>query len=636
MTILAQLKNINISYGPRTLFKNAALSINKGEKIGLLGLNGHGKSTLYKILNAELVPDSSTPPFIFDKNVNEFTLLKIPQDIQECQNLNLSVSDFYLNFYPNLLEPTLVLNKINEELSREMTEELMNSQHELMNKIEQHNGWQIQDQYLSFLESFGLHDTGQSIESLSGGEQRKILLAIGLSCPHEIVLWDEPTNHLDIETIQKFETLIKNQPKTFLITTHDRYLLNNVCGKIFSIEGSLIREFSGSYDHYLEAMEREQEELEKEITKNQNTFRREQAWMRQGIKARGTRSKKRVERFNDLNKKLQNLKGKKKKEQSWELIHSGRKTKRLMEIEQGEFCYDSKTIFKELDLAIYRGDKIGLLGPNGSGKTTLLKLIEGKLNFQKGNEKRADDLKIVRFDQNRKELNPNINLLETIGRGKEFIIMHDGKELHVRSYLKRFFFDDYQMERPVHTLSGGEKNRLQLALFLAQAADLWIFDEPTNDLDIPTIELLIDMLSNYQSALIIVSHDRAFIDDLVDQSWYLNNHNIDIFMGGYSQLQNFLETEKQVDKKSYPKNDTNDLKAKNKPSNKQKLRWQGIEKEISEVESDIQKIETQIAKFDYINDNHDKLNDLNKDLKNKQQTLEDLYEEWDQLSSIMG
>jgi ATP-binding cassette subfamily F protein uup len=639
MTILCQLKNINISYGSKVIFENAEFSINRGDKIGLIGLNGHGKSTLFKILNGTIIPDSSTPSFSFDKNNEFFNILNIPQDTKGLPRNDLSIEQFFLNFYPQLLKTFVDLKNIEEAIGTDPSEKNLETQATLLREIDEQNGWSIQQQYHSFLKDMGIGQLDKTTQDLSGGETRKLLLAVGLSCPHEIVLWDEPTNHLDFDTIKYFEDQLKYQNKTFVLTTHDRYLMENVCKQIFSIDQYRVMRFEGSYPQFLEYLEEQERIRQEQISRVSNQQRRELAWMRQGIKARGTRSKKRVDNFHAINQKLKDLRSKTRTQKTWELVHSGRKTKKLLTIEDISFAYpDSNNLFENLDIQIWREDKIGLLGPNGSGKTTLLKLLEGQLNPSSGNLRSADQLKVVRFDQMRQELPLEMSPIDFIGDGKDFVNLFDGSELHVRSYLKRFFFDDYQIERPIHTLSGGEKNRLQLASFLCQSADLWIFDEPTNDLDIPTIELLTQMLRDYKSAVIIVSHDRAFLDDVVDMTWVLSNKNIEVFSGGYSQAKEFLESVEPLTEKEKALENKSKNKATTKVSNKQKMRWKVIEEELLMAETAVEELEEQLGSIDYSQQDDElpaKLAQLNQALENKKQELDNLYAEWNELSEIM-
>ena len=459
MAILCSLKNINLAFGHKIVFQNAELSINKGDRIGLIGLNGQGKSTLFNILNGQLTPDQSSPAFLFDKSNEHFDVFLVPQELEIKKFLHLDIAHYFLAFYPELYDIHTQLKHIESELLQtDDYDSLLKRQEQLITRYDELNGWNIQNNYQSYLKSFELFDHERPINNLSGGEKRKMALSIGLSCPQEFILWDEPTNHLDIETIEKFEDELKKTQKTYMIISHDRYLLNHTTDRIFHIEHGRIIQFNGTYLDYLVHLEEKQKELMKNLDKLENKHRRELAWMRQGIKARGTRSKKRVEGYHNVKSEIERIKGLSRKVADLNLYHSGRKSKTLVEIKDGQFSYEQKPIFKQLDLLVAKKDKIALIGPNGAGKTTLIKLLTNQLELTQGQYKQAQNLKAIVFDQNRETLDENKTLIEVVGEGNDYIILGNGHKKHIHSYLEGFLFTpDPSQKTCGNALRGREK-----------------------------------------------------------------------------------------------------------------------------------------------------------------------------------
>lgn len=648
MGIICNLQNMNLSFGQKVIFDDAKITINQGDRIGLIGLNGHGKSTLFNILNGTLTPDISTPPFVFDKNNDLFKLFLIPQELDTTSYPELTISDFWLSFYPEIYELHKKLKKIENELAVDYTnEKLINRQQTIMEKYEHLGAWDIENGYMSYLSHFGIERMDTPVSKLSGGEQKKLALSIGLSTKAEFILWDEPTNHLDVETIEKFEDELSSSSKTYMIISHDRYLLNYVTDRIIHIERGSINSFKGTYLQYLEYLEEKEKELAKNLDKLENKHRRELAWMRQGIKARGTRSKKRVEGYVNIKDDIANLKSRAKRVVDLSLQHSGRKSKQLVEITDASFGYTQEKLLEDINILITKSDKIALMGPNGAGKSTLLKIISGDLELSSGNRKALDDFKVITFDQKRESLDENKTPFEIVGDGQDFVHLSDGSTKHVMSYLESFLFAREQVNRPISTMSGGEKNRLQLAMFMKQSADLWIFDEPTNDLDIETIELLERELSDYKAGVIIVGHDRAFLDNTCKTTWLVHDKKIEVFEGGYSQVAPYmqaLEMEKKAIESANNKKPKgqSQVKAKeeepstNKMSYQEKERFKVIENEIAKAEEDIEKLKTEIGSIDYSTPNKEtdkKVQKLTFNLAKKEKKLEDLFSEWEVLET---
>lgn len=588
MSLLCSIKNLNLTFGTKTLFKSAHLSISSGDRIGLLGLNGKGKSTLFKILTGEIVPDHSSPPFEFTKargdgdDTKRFSLFYVPQELPTKGYEEYSLSEYFFVFYPEL--------KKYYETSLE--------------DFEQHQGWELIQNYESYLKYFGHENLDRKIKELSGGEQKKILLSLGLSSFANLILWDEPTNHLDIETIKLFEDELNLIQKAFMLITHDRFLLSKLTRRILHIQHGKIENFNGSYTDYLVYLENSEKAKTRLLDKLKNNLEREQAWMRQGVKARGTRSKKRVENFLELKNKVSHIKSEAKRNLDLNLSKSNRQTKILASFEELDFGYSlNKLLFKQITGQIQKGNKIGLLGRNGVGKTTLLKLITGELLPLAGKLKCAENLQIQYFSQKRDELEIDQTPYQVLGDGGDFVDLPDGGKKHVHSYFESFLFDRDDIHRPLKTFSGGEKSRLQLALNLTRPGDILIFDEPTNDLDLETIQILEEKLSAFTGAVIIISHDRAFLSTVTNKIWLLDDCKLQNFEGGYDQVAAYidaLELEQDLEADDIQPPIAQPVPQVSKPiSNKDKVRLESLFLEIETTEKKAQIIEAKIAEFDY-------------------------------------
>ncbi len=633
MSLLCSLKNISLTFGTKTLFKNAQLSVSTGDRIGLLGLNGKGKSTLFKILTGEIVPDHTTPPFEFNKargdgdESKRFSLFYVPQELPINGHEQTTLNDYFFVFYPEL--------KVLYETSYDEFERL--------------GGWTLIQNYESYLKYFGHDDLEKVVGDLSGGEQKKILLSLGLSSEANLILWDEPTNHLDIETIKLFEDELNSTSKAFMLITHDRFLLSKLTRRILQIQQGKIENFDGSYADYLTFLEQSEHSKMKLLDKLKNNLEREQAWMRQGVKARRTRSKKRVEDFLDLKDRVTTIKSEAKKTMDLTLQKSGRQTKVLVSFEDMSFKYadQPQLLFNAITGEIQKGNKIGLLGRNGVGKTTLLKLLKGDYLPTSGKLKIAHDLNVQYFSQKRDELDIDTSPYELLGDGNDFVMLPDGSKKHVISYFESFLFGRDDIKRPLKTFSGGEKSRLQLAFNLTKVGDILIFDEPTNDLDLETIQILEEKLSEFQGAVIIISHDRAFLSTVTNKVWLIDDKKLQNFEGGYDQVSPYLdalELERELntslrEDKPEIKVEAPKLVAKkvSKQTSKDKARVEVLYTEIESNEEKLKIIQEKIAGLDF-----SKLSDpknaevkiLNEAQATLQSRLSTLYRELEALEAL--
>ena len=648
--IICNIKNLSLSFGEKVIFKNADFVISSGEKIGLLGLNGKGKSCLMNLLDLKLHPDQTDPACEFVKSNTKFNVLQIPQELPIPEEDILAEEYFYFFFneYKSLKEELdKVTKQINESTNEKEQQVLISRQKDLIEEFERKEIWEHQKKYNSYLKFFNLRNLEAPIQKFSGGEKRKILLSLGLSSKKDLILWDEPTNHLDLETITKLEQELLNCTNAFVIISHDRYLLSKVTNKILQIKSTKIESFSGSYTQYLEYLSQEEEARKRLLGRLKNRLRREQDWMNQGIKARGTRSKKRVEGYLELKQKVTTIKDQAKKNLDFNLESSQRKTKVLAQIIKGSFKYPSAldSQFGDLNLTIQNKNKIGILGPNGSGKTTLIKILTDELQLTSGKIKRAEELVVGHFQQTRDELPPEDSPYDYLGEGTDSVTLINGRKMHVAGYIKKFMFTGEDLYRPLKTFSGGERNRIQLAKNLLTPADIWIFDEPTNDLDLETIQVLEAELSDYNGAVIIVSHDRAFLSAVTNKIWAISNKSIEQFNGGYSQAEQYLdilELEKQLLKEEAKEKSSSReeiiKEEKGKATNKDKQRFTNLTEIIASTEKKIEVLQQRLDTFNFAQMDEEQATfyrKINEKLEQLEEELLSHYEEHENLDKLI-
>lgn len=630
MSVLCSIKNLNLTFGNKEIFKSANVVINHGEKIGLIGLNGKGKSSLFKLLNNELTPDTN-PNFVFDKASDKLGPDRAFTTYLVTQKFHLPKDYCAVKDYFAFIEPEL--NKVKNDYDKALENADYDLQEKVMHQMDHIGFWDLANRFESYVKSFGIENLETDVRSLSGGEQRKILIALGLLSDANLILWDEPTNHLDIDSIQKLEEELLQSRKTLMIISHDRHLLSKVCDRIVHIQRGEILSYKGSYADYLETIKSQEELRIKSLSKLRNTLRREQDWMNQGIKARGTRSKKRVEGYENLKSKVGDLKSQARKKIEIGINDSGRKTKKLIEIENGKLQIEDHLLINSLNLRLAKGDKIGVLGENGVGKSTLMQALVNDKFLQASRIYRADGVTINYFDQKVEKLDMEKTPFQYLGDGEDFVHFQDGRSLHVNAYFEKFLFDKSEVQRPLSSFSGGELKRLQLALNLKNESDVWIFDEPTNDLDIESIEILEDALANFKGTVIIISHDRSFLENITNKIWYIHDKKIEKFEAGYSQVQDYLDLISI--EKSYGEVEENSettqveeepVTEKKKLTNKEKELIKKLPRLIKEKEKEIQGLEAQLAEIDYSNLDEVTSIELNKLTQNKEQAEEELLE----------
>jgi ATP-binding cassette subfamily F protein uup len=518
MSILS-INNISLAFGGPAILDMISLEIQKGQRICFLGRNGAGKSTLMKVIAGETAPDAGaivTTPGL--------RIAYLPQDVPE--GLSGTVSDIVMTGAGVLGEKLARWNSLARVHCE--TDEF----HDLQHAIDMGNGWQIQTDAKRAISQVQL-DEDTDFNTLSGGMRRRVMLARALVNDPEVLLLDEPTNHLDIQSITWLENFVLGSKLTVVFVTHDRKLLKRLATRIVEIDRGKLYDWSCDYETFLsrkqsvlDAEEREWERFDKKLAQ-------EEVWIRKGVKARRTRNEGRVRallRMRDDRRKRRERSG----SVSMAISETQRSGDRVLEVRDVSFSYEKRSVIDNLNINVLRGDKIGIMGPNGCGKSTLLKLLLGKIEPQVGTVSFGTNLIPVYFDQLREVLDPEKTVWENVAPGGGDTVFVNGIPKHVVTYLQDFLFTTERVKSPVKQLSGGERNRLVLARMFTQPSNVLVLDEPTNDLDTDTLELLEELLSEYKGTVLVVSHDREFLNNLVTSTLVFDQEgSVKEYVGGY-------------------------------------------------------------------------------------------------------
>ncbi|MEI7839980.1 MAG: ATP-binding cassette domain-containing protein [Methylococcaceae bacterium] len=529
---LLRLSNVSIAYGTHALLKHADFQLDAGERVGLLGRNGEGKSTLMKIIAGDTHADEGD---VWQQPELKLAWLAQSPDLPDDATIYDAVAS-------GLGDLGAIIARYHD-LSLTMDyddEKALNELGDLQHELEARDGWAFQQRVETTLSKLNLPPE-LKIQGLSGGWKRRVDLARSLVMDPEVLLLDEPTNHLDFESIAWLEDQVLNFQGAVLFVTHDRAFLQKLATRIVDLDRGNLVSWQGTYDDYLT---RKAAALEDEANQNAEFDKKladEEVWIRQGVKARRTRNEGRVralERLRSERSERRNVQGTAKMG-----LDSGEKSgKKVLEVSNISFKYDDRTIINDFSTLIQRGDKIGLIGANGAGKSTLLKLLLKQLEPTSGTIEQGTKLEIAYFDQLRDQLDPDMSVVDTIAHGNDFVDI-GGQQRHVISYLGDFLFSPARARSPVKSLSGGEKNRLLLARLFTRPANLIVMDEPTNDLDLETLELLEAKLLEFDGTLLLVSHDRAFLDNVVTNIFVLDGSgNVQEFFGGYTDWLEYNKT----------------------------------------------------------------------------------------------
>jgi ATP-binding cassette subfamily F protein uup len=588
--ILLNSESLSKSFASKDLFKDISISIFEGDRIGLIGQNGCGKSTLLKIIAGLEKADSGT--------LSPKRGLKIGYLPQSCE-------------FPDQSPINILLDALKEDT-----------------KTPDYEKERLAEVWMSKLGFTGLEPSGMH---LSGGWKKRLMLAKEMLLSPDLLLLDEPTNHLDLEGILWLEKFLKQEAPTYLLVSHDRYFLQNSTNRIIEIDRAYpsgLFSISGSYSHFLSHKEdflRGQIEQERSIA---SKARREMDWLRSNPKARTTKSSARIDEAHELLDTLSDIQKRNQKQTAAiDFIGSERETKKLLTAKNIQAEMGGNTLFRKLDFTLSPGTRIGLMGPNGSGKTTLLRILANELPITEGTIKRAEDLKVVYFDQHRNKLPPHITLRQALAPGKDFVTFR-GQPVHVNGWCKRFLFSPDILDLPISTLSGGERARIAIAHLMLQPADLLLLDEPTNDLDIPTLETLETSLLDFPGAIVLITHDRYMLDRICNSLLSLGDPSQTALFADYAQWE---AATKKVTGSFKPKEIKEEPPfSKPKLSNTEKKQYKEIEGKILKLEEEVKKLTHQLED-PIISQNSVKLNEICNLIGVHEAKIEQLYLLWQEL-----
>ncbi|MDG4963061.1 ABC-F family ATP-binding cassette domain-containing protein [Lactococcus lactis] len=613
-------QNLSKSVGEKTVFNKINFIIHDLDRIGLLGVNGTGKTTLLNVISGLSGFDGDRTPFDHPQNYKITYLTQEPDFNPKATILDTVLDD-------SLPQMRAIKNYEAALLDYENLAKLERAQSEM----DALNAWQVEADVKTILTKLQLPDPATLIESLSGGQKRRVQLAQALVNDSDLLLLDEPTNHLDVETIAWLQNYLKNSRRTVLFVTHDRYFLDNVATRIFELEDAGLKEYQGNYQDYL-AKKAEDEEREAAAShKAKQLYQSELTWIRKSPQARATKQQARIDRFEDLKDSMKTSKNLGDLELN---IASSRLGKKVINFKNAAFSYPDRPIFKDFELIIQGHSRLGIVGDNGVGKSTLLNIIDGELALTDGILEIGETVKIGYFSQEIRGLDENkrmINFLEEVASAAH---NSSGENISIVNLLEQFLFPRSSHGTLISKLSGGEKKRLYLLKILLLQPNVLLLDEPTNDLDIATLTVLENFLGSFPGAVLTVSHDRYFQDKVSNELLAFEDGQINHYFGAYSDYLAVKMEEKSADQavskiESPISTDKTENTDKTKLTYMEKKEWETIESQIAEIEERISEIDTEMNEN---GSNTELLLDLQKELDNKTKELEEKYERWEYLS----
>ena len=628
---LITLENISKSYSEKKLLEDISLGINDKEKIGLIGVNGTGKSTLLKIIAGVEIPDDGTIT-----KANKVRIEYLPQNPYYDENATVLEQVFkgtceemkIIGDYQD------VLDKINKSYDEKLNDRLL----KLQEKMDALNLWDLESSAKTVLTKLGIKDFNQKVKELSGGQRKRVSLASALITPCELLILDEPTNHLDNDTIDWLETYLNSFKGSILMITHDRYFLDRVTNRILELDKGILYSYEGNYSVFLEKKMNRLQLAESMEAKRQNLLRKELAWVRRGAKARTTKQKARLQRFDELSNKNDYT-----PEDKLEIsVGSSRLGKKIIEIENLSKSFDGRTFIDNLDYTLARTDRIGIVGRNGLGKSTLIRLLNGELKPDSGTISIGETVKIGCFNQDTSKMHPEMRAIDYIKEESDYITTADGHKITASQMCEKFLFNGTLQYTHIKNLSGGEKRRLQLLRVLMMAPNVLLLDEPTNDLDIDTLSRLEDYLDDFNGVLICVSHDRYFLDRVCNKIFaYEGRGKINIYTGNYSDYLDYREQEniefEEFEDKVKEEKPKAPKKEKPKAKNKPKFSY-NEQREFDTIDEDIEKLEDKIASLEedtskYATD-FTKLQEIMDEKTKLENELQVKYERWEYLNNL--
>ena len=623
--ILLTLSHIKKTYGEKVIFNDLSLTIDSNRKMGMIGINGTGKSSLLKIMAGLETPDDGEVI-----TSNELAIEYLPQnpDFEEESTVLEQIFKGNSPFMKVLRDYELTMLQLEENpLDNGLQEKLLN----LNEQMDRQGAWQLESEAKAILTKFGLLNFNQKVKELSGGQRKKIALAGALIRPCNLLILDEPTNHLDNETIGYLEELLKTKKCGVVMVTHDRYFLERVTNQIVELDQGKIYEYQGNYEAYLEQKALRESIEERMREKQYSLYKQELEWMRKGVEARRTKQKARKERFYELE---ENLSADHK--QSLEMnLGTSRLGKKIISLENVSKSFGDKCCIKDFSYTVLKQDRIGIIGANGMGKSTLLNLIAGRLPLDAGTIDIGETVKIGYYTQESKELDLNMRVIDYVKEQGEFIKTGDGDLISASKMLERFLFPSTLQYTPIGKLSGGERRRLYLLGVLMQDVNVLFLDEPTNDLDIYTLQVLESFIDEFNGPVITVSHDRYFLDRVVEKLFVYEGEGMILNIPGnysdYAKRKQEEKVEMTQEKKEKVVLPRKKQEPKLKFTYKEQKEYEQIDEVIAELEDDISKLEQEMATYAT---QFDKLQALSKEKEAKEEELMMQMERWEYLNEL--
>ncbi|MFZ0476810.1 MAG: ABC-F family ATP-binding cassette domain-containing protein [Halobacillus sp.] len=625
MSILS-IDHMSKSFGDKDLFEDISFTITNQQRIGLIGVNGTGKSTLLKILAKLETADSGQID-----HAKDFTVEYLPQEPDLVEDKTVLEQIYYGD--SDIMRVMRKYEKVMLELSESPEDpDVQQRMLDLQQKMEEKNAWEANTVAKTVLSKLGIESYQKQVKDLSGGQKKRVAIAKALIQPADLLLLDEPTNHLDNETIEWMEEYLASYKGALMVITHDRYFLNRVTNLIYELDKGSLYIYEGNYETFLEK-KAEREEWERQAEqKHRNTLKRELAWLKSGVKARTTKQKARKQRVEAMKDETFDT----QKEQVDMAIGSTRLGNQVIELDDVSLAFGSHQIVENFNYLVVPGERLGIIGANGSGKTTLLNIMAEKLKQDAGEVKIGSTVKIGYYTQDHEELDESLKVIEYIKEVAEVITTADGDEVSAEQMLERFLFPRPQQWTYIKRLSGGERRRLYLLRVLMSEPNVLFLDEPTNDLDTETLSVLEDYLDQFPGVVITVSHDRYFLDRTIDKIVAFEGEKIRRFYGNYSE---YLEQRRKEAKEEDSKRKnvsaqeaTRRSNRKRKLTYREKQEWETIEDEIATLETQLEEVEEEIstAASDF-----DKVQKLYKKQEELENNLEVKMERWEELSLIV-
>jgi ATP-binding cassette subfamily F protein uup len=625
---LLSVENLYKAYGDKQLFSGISFGIEHGQRVALVARNGAGKSTLLRILNKLDVADKGIVTFRNDIRVS---FLEQEPVFRPNDNVYKALFNSGNEMQKAISNYEIALEKHTEDASPANQKLLEDA----MFEVDAKDAWTYETKVKQILSSLNIHHLEQLVTSLSGGERKRLALARVLIEEPQLLIMDEPTNHLDLDMIEWLENYFVRNDVSLLLVTHDRYFLDNVCTDILELDNEKLYHYAGNYEYFIEKKAEREFNEGKELDRAKNLFRRELEWVRKMPRARGTKSKSRVDAFNKLN---DSLSGRKKQDELKLSVKMSRIGGKILELKKVSKKYGEKVILKGFDYTFKKGERIGIAGKNGMGKTTFLNIITGKEEVDSGKVNVGETIVFGYYSQKGMDIKDDKRVIEVVKDVGDYIPMGDGTKLSAGQLLQLFQFNPEMQYNFVSKLSGGEKKRLYLLTVLMKNPNFLILDEPTNDLDLITLSTLEQFLLDFPGCLIIVSHDRYFMDKLADELFILSgNGEVKIFNGSYTDFRELeKEEEKQASKAVTESQKTVEKPTasnnKRKPSYKEKFEFETLEKDIALLEKKKAELNEQL---DSVMDNHEELMRVSKEIGETTKLLDEKQFRWLELSELM-